>query len=137
MVSRRSFLASGSAALAALSGCQGGLTGSRELLDLVLYNYTDEPQPLQLEILRDDREAHNEAAVLDREFDVPPPGDGESAGQVSESDAVARRRYTLRVLLRNGRFETHHYHFYPGEASRIAVRIYRDQNTGTLYVRFY
>lgn len=140
---RRTFLAGSGAAAATLAGCQGVLPGDRPRMDVAFANYTDTVQPLNLEVLREDRSEYHDALVLDRTFEVPPPEGEESAGTLRQADAVPRRKYLFRVLLRNGRFESFQYQYYPGEtmsdpeSAEIIIRIYRDEGTGNLYVRFY
>lgn len=140
---RRSFLAAGTTALAALSGCQTVLQGDRPMVDLHLTNYTDETRRLNLEILRRDRETYDEALVFDRDFEVDPGTTAEAVGTASRENVVPRRPYVLRALPKRGRFQTFEYHWYPGESSsepetaEIRIRIYRDDETGHPYVAFY
>lgn len=128
--------------MVSLSGCPGAPDANGSSVDLALYNYTAATQPLKLEALRADAETYADAVAFEGEFEVPPPGDGEPAGVVRQSDVVPRRRYLLRALLRNGRGEWDHHHFYPGESStdpdaaRFEVRVYRDEATGEPYTRF-
>ena len=53
-------------------------------------------------------------------------------------DVVPERRYLVRVLLKNGRFETFHAHYYPAESTTKAIEfgIYRDETTANLFVDF-
>jgi hypothetical protein len=139
---RRTLLGGGSAVVASLSGCLDVFDGSEPTVDLKLLNYTTRTQPLIVEILREDRDEHGDATAYVREFETPPPSEGESAGVVRETDIVERRRYLLRVLLKHGSGEWHHHHFYPGEATtepdseELTVRVYRAEGTDELYTRF-
>ncbi|WP_265108231.1 hypothetical protein [Halosolutus halophilus] len=137
--SRRSFLIAGSVALTALSGCQSIGQGEQSQISLTLRNYTDNPQPLKLELLREDERTHSEATVLNRDYTVPAPEDtDDSAGAIHESDVVPERQYLVRVLLKNGRFERFHAHYYPAESNTEAIEfgIYRDETTANLFVDF-
>ncbi|WP_049906365.1 hypothetical protein [Halorubrum tebenquichense] len=136
---RRSLLIAGCSAITALSGCQGLGQGQRPRIDLEIRNYTDEPQPLKLELLREDEPTRSEALVLDREYTVPASdGSDDSAGTTRTSDVVPERRYLVRVLLKNGRFETFHAHYYPAESNTKAIDfgIYRDETTENPFVDF-
>lgn len=139
---RQTALLGSSAFLTALSGCPGvpGLNQAR--LDLTVLDYTSEPQPLIVELLRVDESGYQEARVFRREFIPPAPSDGDSAGQVQEEDIAPKQRYLVRVLLRNGDGQWQHHHFYPGmEGSgsleeRVPVRVCQDDMTDELYVEF-
>lgn len=139
---RRSFLIGSSIIAASAAGCADPVNGNRPKIDLELFNYTADEQPLIVEVLRVDTDEYSEARVLNQEFSVPPPREGESAGVLRESDVVPRRRYLLRVLPKYGRGEWYTHHFYPGESTsdpdseRFDIRIYRDEETEALYVRF-
>ena len=136
---RRSFLIAGCSALAALSGCQGLSQGQRPQIDLETRNYTDEPQPLKLELLRQDKPTRSDALVLNKDYTVPAPDDSDTpAGTTRMSDIAPERRYLVRVLLKNGRFETFHAHYYPAESTTKAIEfgIYRDETTANLFVDF-
>lgn len=137
--SRRSILIAGSSVLAVLSGCQRIGLGQRSQIDLTLRNYTDQPQPLKLELLREDKKTHSEAAVFNREYTVPAPETAdESAGTIRNPDIVPERQYLVRVLLKNRRFERFHAHYYPAESTTEAIEfgIYRDETTAELFVDF-
>lgn len=137
--SRRTLFA-GTAALAVpLSGCVNQVLGRGPAVDLVLRNYTAEEQPLQVEILREDRSDLDDAQVLRQAFEVPPPSGEDSAGVVRQPGLVPRDRYLVRVRLRSGRGEWDHSHFIPGRSggAEIDIRVCRDEETGTLYTRFF
>lgn len=139
---RRAFLLGSSGAVVSLSGCADLFSSTGPKIDLVLANYTDETQPMKVEILRTDRDDQGDALVFAREFEPPPPPEDESAGVVRESDVVQRRRYLVRVLPKFGRGQWHHHHFYPGgdttdpDSDEIFVALYRDEETENLYFRF-
>lgn len=136
---RRSLLAGTSALMVPLAGCLTDFFGNRPDLGLTLRNYTSDPQPLQVEILRDDGSDINEARVLRREFEVPPPTGDETAGAVRNDDIVPHGRYLVRVRLKFGGGEWDHHHFVPGRSgpAEIDIRVYRDEVTGELYTRFF
>ena len=137
--SRRSFLIAGTVALTALSGCQRNGQGDPPQISLILRNYTDIPQPLKLELLREDQRTHSEASVLNQDYTVPAPEDtDESAGTIRDPDVVPERPYLVRVLLKNGRFERFHAHYYPAKSTTGAIEfgIYRDKTTENLFVDF-
>lgn len=128
-----------SAAVLSLAGCQGRIFGDPADLGLTLRNYTDTAQPLQLELLREDKNQSAEATALRKEYTVPAPEPGgDSAGTIRKSGIVPKRQYLVRVVLQNGRFERFHAHYYPDEstAEAIDVSIYRDESTDTLFVDF-
>lgn len=108
-----------------------------------LVNYTSDPQPVQIRILRTDRDEYSDAEVFAREFNVPAPADDESAGTLGEEDVVKRRRYTLRVRPKFGNGEWHHYHYFPGKSTTdedgpyFDIRLYRNEITGNVYPRFF
>lgn len=139
---RRSFLISGCTVVASLSGCLETMFTDGSKVNLSIFNYTSETQPLLIEILQENSDEYSDALVFDREFKVPPPQGDESAGVVRESNIVSRRRYLVRVLPKYGRDQWRHYHFYPGESSTDAdseslnIRIYRDEQSDELYTRF-
>ena len=136
---RRSFLIAGCSALTALSGCQSLGQGQRPQIDLEIRNYTDEPQPLKLELLREDEPTRSEALELYRDYTVPAPEDSETpAGTVRRQDVAPERQYLVRVLLKNGRFERRHAHYYPDGSTTepIEFRIYRDETTANLFLDF-
>lgn len=137
--SRRSFLIGSCATIASLSGCQTRGSGQRPQIGLTLRNYTDQAQPLQLSLLREDKTTSGEATVLSKEYTVPAPEtDGASAGTLRKTDIVPERRYLVRVLLKNGNFERYHAHYYPAgsTAETIDIGIYRDETTEKLFVDF-
>lgn len=127
-------LAAGSALLVPLSGCVGESLSSRPRLDLVLRNYTDERQPLQIEVFGADG-----SALLDGDFEIPPPGDGNTAGTLRRTNVVPARRLLIRVRLKFGRGTWNHHHHVPDAdgAEAIDIRVYRDEETGALYSRFF
>lgn len=104
-------------------------------------NYTGEDRRLKLELLRHDEEEYRDALAFHDEVEIPAE-DGDSAGVLRNADAVARRRYLVRVLLWGGRGQRHESHFYPGESTtdpeleKLFIRVYRDDDTDELYVRF-
>ncbi|WP_157746024.1 hypothetical protein [Halorubrum trapanicum] len=136
---RRSILIGSSVAIGAIAGCQSVNLGDPREIDLTLRNYTDKEQPLRLELLREDKTELGEASVLDTEYTVPAPGEGDdSAGTIRETDVVPERRYIVRVLLKNGRHEQFHSHYYPDGSTddEIDISIYRDETTENLFVDF-
>jgi hypothetical protein len=139
MPSRRDSIRLGGCALVSLlSGCQSVLPDGRSRIDLKLYNYTDDRQPLIFELLRAGDHSYEDALVAEREFDVPPPSEDESAGVIYEEAFAKSRAYVVRVLLQNGDGKWFHHHFYPGESmtGRLDVRIYVDELTDRPYVRY-
>lgn len=136
---RRTFLIGSSAALVPLAGCLDGVLTNRSNVDLNLFNYTDEEQPLKIELLPDGSDANGGSLEFEREFNLPPPPEGDSAGVVREADIAPQRRYVVRVLLKFGRGEWDHHHHYPRPTgpSDIDIRVYRDEETGALYTRFF
>lgn len=139
MPSRRESLVLGGSTLAVLvSGCQTVLNVGRSPIDLQFYNYTDRTQPLKLELLRTGNRTHGAAAVVDREFEVPPPSGDEPTGTVRKPDIAERRAYVVRVLLKYGDGTWAHHHFYPDDSShnQVDIRIYPREQTDDLYVRF-
>lgn len=101
--------------------------------------YRERDQPLQLELLREDRSTATEATVLDAEYTVPAPeADGDSAGTIRETDVAPERQYLVRVLLNRGRFERFHSHYYPDSSTEemIDIGIYRDEATEHYFVDF-
>lgn len=134
---RRSLLVGTGVALSSLSGCLDALSPDPRMADLHLYNYTDTPQALKLEILDGDR---TDGLVFARDFEVPPPQGETPAGRIRRPDVVRSRQYVVRVLLKNGRGQWRHHHFFPDsgtdDGSVVDVRVYRDRTTGELYVRF-
>lgn len=131
-------IAAGSALLVPLAGCVGESLSSRSQLDLVLRNYTAEPQPLQVEVLSDEGSSGG-SVLLDDEFEIPPPADGETAGTLRRTDVVPARRLLIRVRLKFGRGTWNHHHHVPDAdgAEAIDIRVYRDEDTGALYSRFF
>jgi hypothetical protein len=80
---------------------------------------------------------------LEEPFDLParlrsPEDTDESAGTIRETDVVPERPYLVRVLLKNGRFERFHAHYYPVESNTEAIEfgIYRVETTANLFVDF-
>lgn len=134
---RRTLLAGTVALLAPLAGGTSGRRSDRPRLDLVLRNYTDERQPLQVEALRTDGSA-DEPTVLEREFEVPPASDGEAAGTVRRSDALPSRQLLVRVRLTFGRGTWNDHHHVPagGGDESIDIGVYRDEDTDVLHSRF-
>jgi hypothetical protein len=124
--------------VAALSGCQRLGRQDRPRIGLVVRNYTDSAQPLGLSFLREDRDSHQNALVFREDYTVPAPGSDRPAGTIRRTDVVPERRYLVRVLLKNGRFERFHAHYRPDEstAEPLEIRIYRDETTADLYVDF-
>lgn len=137
--SRRTLLTGAAALTLPMSGCLNQVLGRGPAVDLILRNYTSEAQPLQVELLREDRSEISEAQVLRREFEVPPPSGEDPAGVVRRPELVPRTRYLVRVRLKFGRGEWDHTHFVPGRsgAAEIDIRVYRDDETGALYTRFF
>jgi hypothetical protein len=136
---RRKILIGSSVAIGAIAGCQSVNLGESRKIGLTLRNYTDKEQPLQIELLREDKNEMSEASVLDTEYTVPAPGgSNESAGTIRETDLVPERRYIVRVLLKNGRNEQFHSHYYPDGSTgdEIDISIYRDETTQNLFVDF-
>lgn len=131
-------LAAGSALLVPLSGCVGESLSSGSQLDLVLRNYTDERQPLQIEVVSDDGTGDG-SVLLREEFEIPPPADGETAGTLRRSDVVPARRLLVRVRLKFGRGTWNHHHHVPDAdgAEAIDIGVYRDEDTGALYSRYF
>jgi len=135
---RRKILIGSSVAIGAIAGCQGVNLGESPQIGLILRNYTDKEQPLRLKLLHEDKSELDEASVLKTNYTVPAPGEGDSAGTIRETDVVPERRYIIRVLLKNGRFERFHSHYYPDGSTNddIVIRIYRDETTENLFVDF-
>ena len=139
---RQATFLGGSAMFTALSGCQSVPVLNQARIDLTVFNYTSEPQPLTVELLRVDKSEYQEALIFRREVTPPAPSNGDSAGRAQENNIAPKRRYLVRVLLRNSNAQWHHHHFYPGMegsgslAERIYVRVYHEENTNDLYVRF-
>lgn len=139
---REIILLSGSAVTAGLAGCQAPLRAHSPQFDLELANYTDQEQPLRIRVLRADSEEYNEAEVFAREFEVPPPEAGESAGTLVERDIVERRPYILRVQPKFGNGQWYHHHYFPREsttddAGSFDIRLYREEESGDVYPRFF
>jgi hypothetical protein len=134
---------SGYAAAAGLSGCQAPLLSETPRIDIKLYNYTSDPQQVQIRILRTDRDEYSDVGVFARDFEVPAPPDDESAGTLEEEDIVDRRPYILRVQPKHGNGQWYHHHYYPGESTTdedsayFDVRLYREEATGDVYPRFF
>jgi hypothetical protein len=132
---------SGSAVVTGLSGCQVPLLSEPQRVDLTLYNYTTDPQEVKIEILRSDEESISNAEVFARNLQVPPPTGSDSAGRLQREDIVEDRAYILRALPKYGNGQWHHYHYYSGEYQggenpSFDVRLYRDEQTNTVYVEF-
>lgn len=140
---REMLLLSGSIATTGLAGCQAPLVSESPRIDIELYNYTSDRQPVQIRILRTDRDEYSDAEVFAREFDVPAPSAGASAGTLKEDDVVERRPYLLRVRPKYGNGQWYHHHYYPGESttekddSHFDVRLYREEESGDVYPRFF
>lgn len=134
---------SGSAVTVGFSGCQDPLLSDVPRVDLELYNYTADAQQVRVQVLRTDRDDHSDAEVFFRDFEVPAPTDGESAGTHTEEDIVERRSYVLRVQPKYGNGQWYHHHYYPGESTTnddntySDVRLYREDTTGDVYPRFF
>lgn len=140
---REMVLLSGSAVTVGLAGCQTPLGSETSRIDLELRNYTDEAQSVRIRVLRTDREEHNDAEVFAREFEVPAPEAGESAGTLVERDIIERRPYILRVQPKFGNGQWYHHHYYPRESGThedggsFDIRLYRDEESGDIYPRFF
>lgn len=140
---RRILLAVGSALTASLSGCQTPLLSDPPRIDLELYNYTADPQPVQIRVLRTDSDEYDEARVFSREFEVPPRSDDASAGTLDEDSIVERRPYLLRVRPKFGDGQWYHHHYYPGESATdedsasFDIRLRREETTGDVYPQFF
>lgn len=93
---------------------------------------------MQLELMRTDKPTSEGAMALNKEYRVPAPEDGSSAGTIRGTDIAPERKYLVRVLLKNGRFERFHAHYYPDESETgiIDISIYRDEATKNLFVDF-
>ena len=147
-LTRRTLLAGSTAALTSLAGCQLPLLSNAEQVDLELFNYTPTPQPIKISLLRPEKDEFSEAEAFSREFEVPPPDDGESAGTLDIRDVADRRQYLVRAVPKFGIRPPYQYRYFPGENTTasdnpyIDVRIYpncyfRDcDNTEGVYVRF-
>lgn len=138
---RQALLISSSTVAAGLSGCQVPPLSETQRVDLKLYNYTTDPQQVQIEILRSDEESIRDAEVFARNLQVPPPTGSDSAGRLQREDIVEDRAYVLRALPKYGDGQWHHYHYYSGEYQggenpSFDVRLYRDEQTDTVYVEF-
>lgn len=136
---RRSLLLGSGVAIGTIAGCQSLGIGQSSKIGLTLRNYTDTEQPLRLELLREDKTEAAAATVLDTEYNVPAPrGDNGSAGTIRETDVVPSRRYLVQVLLKNGRYDRFHAHYYPNSSTGrgIDISIYRDETTRNLFVDF-
>lgn len=131
-------LAGSSALLVPLAGCVGEVLSSRSRLDLVLRNYTADRQPLQVEVFRADGSGDG-SVLLEGEFEVLPPADGDTAGTLRRPDVVPARRLLVRVRLKFGRGTWNHHHHVPdsGGPEEIDIRVYRDEDTGALYSQFF
>lgn len=139
MVSRRGvFALGGSLFLTVAAGCQSNLDLDPAPIDLKFYNYTNRVQPLKLELLRTGNHTHDAAAVVDRNFEVPQPEDGESAGTLRKPGIAKRQAYVARVKLKYGDGTWAHHHFYPDDAeyNEVGIRIYAREQSDRLYVRF-
>lgn len=137
---RRAVLASGCAASAALAGCS--LLSEPSQVDIQLYNYTSDSQMVRVELVQPGAADHSDADVLSRQFDIPAPADGESAGTHRAQDIAERQPYIVRALPKFGNGQTYHYHYFPGENTSaedtgyIDLRLYRREVTDDVYVRF-
>lgn len=131
-------LLGGSTLITLLSGCQSAIGVDSSSIDVKLYNYTNDPQSLKFELLRTGNHSYDDALVAEREYEVPPPEGGESAGTIGETEIAKERAYIVRILLRNSDGEWFHHHFYPGESAEemVDIRIYSREETNRLYVRF-
>lgn len=131
---RRTMLAGSLGSTVALAGCLGIVESDPEMTDLALYNYSDDPQPLKLELLPDG-DGHDDEGQID-EFSIPAPSDAERAGSIRREGFVEQRRYLVRVLPQNGSGLRHHGHFVPDTDERLIVRLYDGSEPGTFTVRF-
>ena len=136
---RRAVLTAAGAVTVPLAGCSTALTDRDEALTLVLRNYTAKPQSLQLELLTPEGSDTGDARVMRREFEVPAPAEGASAGVTRQPDVAPYGRYIVRVRMKSGRGEWEHHHFVPDstDAGEIDVGIYRADASGELYTRFF
>ncbi len=140
---RKTLLAAGATLTAGLSGCQGRLLSDPPRIDLELYNYTADPQLVQIRVLRTDKNEYDEARVFSRELEVPPRSDDASAGTLGEDSIVERRPYLLRVRPKFGDGQWHHHHYYPGESANdedstaFDIRLRREETTGDVYPLFF
>lgn len=140
---REMVLLSGSAVTVGLAGCQAPLASETPRIDLELRNYTDTEQPVRFRVLRTDREQYANAEVFSRQFEVPAPDAGESAGTLVERDIVERRAYILRVQPKFGNGQWYLHHFYPrestsdGDGGSFDIRLYREEESGDVYPRFF
>ncbi|WP_193308435.1 hypothetical protein [Halorubrum halophilum] len=139
---RRTLLGGLSVTFGGLAGCQAPLVSGPPRIDLELYNYTPDPQPVQIRVLRTDRDEYDDARVFSREFEVPSRSDEASAGTLKENDIVERRPYLLRVRPKFGDGQWYHHHYYPGESATdedsvsLDIRLRQEESTGDVYPRF-
>ena len=138
---RELLVLSGATVVTGLAGCQAPSVAQTPRVDIELYNYTAEEQPVRIRVLRTDRDEYSEAEVFARNFEVPAPPDGESAGTLVEHDIAERRPYLLRVQPKFGNGQWYHHHYYPGESSTdedvFDIRLYREEEGGAVYPRFF
>lgn len=140
---REILVASGTVVTAGLSGCQTPLFSETASIDIELFNYTADPQQVQIQVLRTDRDEYGEAEVFSRNFEVPAPAEDESAGTVREENIVERRPYLLRARPKNGNGQWHHHHYYLSgsttdeDSAYFDVRLYREEATDIVYPRFF
>ncbi|WP_049928069.1 hypothetical protein [Halopiger goleimassiliensis] len=104
----------GSAALVPSLACCSALSNESPMLDLAVYNQTDEPYTIALWLFRANAEAtRSEARVFSSELDVDPDGE-------LERDAIAESRpYVLRYRLYEDNStltDQDHVHYYPDDA---------------------
>ena len=131
MVSRRSLLAVGGAALA------GGTAGCRSLqpvtapkLDLSVVNYTEREQTVDVRLLRNSEHNYRDAERYAVSVELP-AGDPTSPVTETYENVAPRAPYIVRADVYAPNTLDRHYHFFPGEFSteaeeaRIVVRIYR------------
>lgn len=141
--SRRRFLtAAGAAATTSLAGCQRLRRSSAGDVDLRVLNYTAEPQPLRLVLLRPAAGEYESALTFETELTVPTAEGDYPAGRTVRRNVADRRAYVVRVLPKYGDGSWLHHHFYPGEpasepeGATIDGRLHRAESANELDVRF-
>jgi hypothetical protein len=110
-----------------IAGCSARLFDS-PMLDLTLYNHTDNPYTVEMKIFRDDS-TRNEARVFSSRLDVEPDGQTEQEN-VAEAEPLV---ISYSVYEDNSKLtDQDHVHYYPGDSKDDDSQVFDIHSPGIL-----
>lgn len=139
---RRGVLIGSGLVSSAVSGC-AGLPFVGPDLTLTLLNFDSERHFLGVEVLWANGDERSESVVLQEEFELLPPDEGDAASERREPDILESRKYVVRAHLNDSHGPTREdYLFYPdctgnGEPNdELYVEIRSGRGGSDPYIRF-